>query len=51
MNPLGLDHANFIVAEDSNGRIQGFAQIEAKPSKDKPEYMEFRSMVVEKNSR
>ncbi|GMH35175.1 hypothetical protein BSKO_03043 [Bryopsis sp. KO-2023] len=51
MNPLGLDHNRFLVAVGDDGDLLGFAQVEAKPSEEKKEYVEFRTLIVKDQAR
>lgn len=51
MNPIGINYERFLVAEDGNGELVGFAQAEEKTTNDGSDYLEFRSLFVKKEAR
>ncbi|KAK9815533.1 hypothetical protein WJX72_005265 [[Myrmecia] bisecta] len=51
MNPLGLHPERFLVAQDANGAIKGFGQLEPKPSSTDAQFLELRTLIVDHSCR
>ncbi len=51
MNPLGLPAERFIVAEDVDGQVVGFGQLQQQPSPENVQFLELRTLIVSEDAR
>jgi hypothetical protein len=46
MNPLGLPADRFIIAEDAEGQVMGFGQLQQQPNAERVQFLELRTLIV-----
>ncbi|DBA82923.1 hypothetical protein WJX77_002683 [Trebouxia sp. C0004] len=46
MNPLGLPADRFIIAEDAEGKVMGFGQLQQQPNAEHVQFLELRTLIV-----
>ncbi|DBA82241.1 hypothetical protein WJX79_004896 [Trebouxia sp. C0005] len=46
MNPLGLPADRFIIAEDAEGQVMGFGQLQQQPNAEHVQFLELRTLIV-----
>lgn len=51
INPLGLSAERFIVAENADGQVLGFGQLQQQPSPQDVHFLELRTLIVDNDAR
>lgn len=51
MNPLGLPTERFLVAENSQGQLVGFGQLQQQPTASDVHFLELRTLIVRDEAR
>ena len=51
MNPLGLPTERFLVAENSEGQLVGFGQLQQQPTASDVQFLELRTLIVRNEAR
>ena len=51
MNPLGLPTERFLVAENGEGQLVGFGQLQQQPTASDVRFLELRTLIVRDEAR
>lgn len=51
INPFGLPTERFLVAENNEGQLVGFGQLQQQPSASDVQFLELRTLIVREESR
>lgn len=51
INPFGLPTERFLVAENNEGQLVGFGQLQQQPTASDVQFLELRTLIVHDESR
>lgn len=51
MNPLSLPAERFLIAENADGSMMGFGQLQEQPNSQNIEFLELRTLIVDDSAR
>ena len=51
INPFGLATERFLVAEDNQGQLVGFGQLQQQPTASDVQFLELRTLIVREGAR